>query len=300
MATSASAVTRMRSPSTCVRSWETRRATSPSHGDFSSRAVNARPRGGRVPAACGTRRGDDQAHRRPGRIEAGGHPQDAAGQVGDRSPAELAGQLGDDLLEDATGLGRGDEDDPQADRLVRHRGEGGGQLGAMGRLEAADALDGLRRPRHDGVVDGRAGREHRRRRSVASAAEQAADPGGIAARVQRDDQDRRTRQVVEADDDEDLPATRLFQPFRPGRQESDSLGDRAGRSIAGHAGRQRPDVETGQVELHDGQDVRIDEGGQRPGPGIISRRLRGLSPGCRRRQQTGSSAWDVLPSKVSK
>ena len=174
-------------------------------------------------------------HGRPGRIEAGGHPEDAAGQVGDRAAAELAGQLGDDLLEDATGLGRGDEDDPQADRLVRHRGEGGGQLGALGRFEAADAFDGPSRPRHDGVVDGRAGREHRRRRRAAFAAEEAADPGGIAARAQRGDQYRRTRQVVEADDEEDLPGARLFQPLRQGRKEPGSLGDHAGRVIARQA-----------------------------------------------------------------
>ena len=302
MATSASAVTRMRSPSTSYLE-PARRAGRRRPPTATSRAGPRTPPPGRrgCLAASRTRRGDDQAHRRPGRIEAGRHPEDAAGQVGDRAAAELAGQLGDHLLEDAAGLGRGDEDDPQADRLVRHRGEGGGQLGAPGRLEVADAFHGLRRPRHDGVVDGRAGREHRtatigRLRRRAGGRSRAASAPGLSGTTTTGGPGRSSRLTTTYD----LPAHRAcFSPSDQAEQELGPLGDRAGRPIAGQAGRQRPDVEPGQVELHDGQDVRIDERGDRPGPGIVSGGCRRLAQDASSEQQR-SSAWVFLPGEMGR
>ena len=98
-------------------------------------------------------------------------------------------------------------------------------------------------------------------------------------------------------------APACFSPSDTGRQEPGSLGDHAGRPIAGQASRQRPDIEPGQVELRDGQDVRIDEGGQRPGPGIISRRLRGLSQDAsgerdKDLQHGSSSSWERIGDRT--
>ena len=66
--------------------------------------------------------------------------------------------------------------------------------------------------------------------------QQAADPAASAARAERDDHDRRARQVVEADDDVDLPGTRLrSRSDQPTRSLVRSAAMPVGRSPARRA-----------------------------------------------------------------